>query len=560
MAEEAAVTPPPTTMMIPVPRFIGTILGVVVTVLVSIGIYTWGTTPSLSSLYTGLEPGDASEVVAALQSAGIPYELNAASGSVMVESGRVHEARLKLASQGLPKGTAIGVEMLQQEQNFGTSQFVETARYHHAMETELARTISTMRNVKSARVHLAIPKNSVFVRKREKPSASVTLSLYGGRTIEQGQVNAIIHMVASSISSLATENVTVVDQRGRLLSSGDISSNVAMTAKQYDYSRQVERDYERRIEHLLEPIMGAGKVRATVNAEVDFSQQESTEELYNNANQTVRSEQSSESQRFSKDGGGVPGALANEPPVGGQLVEGAGGAGGVEAKANPLNSTRNSVRNYEVDRTIRHLRQSSGSVKRLTVAVLVDDRVVVEEGETTRTPLTAEEITRITSLVQQTIGYDQQRGDLVNVINASFTPVEELEELPEPSIMENKWVHFALKWIWPFILIMVVIFTILKPSIRGLTSYTPPVPVVELTEGGVAGEAGAGGAGGVAGVIGEGIEGEGGAEGVAQLEMLPGGIPIPSDHDEKVEFAKSMVQQDPKKVANVVKDWIGNEA
>lgn len=558
MAEEAVT--PPTTMMIPVPRFIGTVLGVVVTVLVSIGIYTWGTTPSLSSLYTGLEPGDASEVVAALQSAGIPYELNAASGSVMVESGRVHEARLKLASQGLPKGTAIGVEMLQQEQNFGTSQFVETARYHHAMETELARTISTMRNVKSARVHLAIPKNSVFVRKREKPSASVTLSLYGGRTIEQGQVNAIVHMVASSISSLAPENVTVVDQSGRLLSSGDLSSNVAMTGKQYDYSRQVERDYERRIEHLLEPIMGIGKVRATVNAEVDFSQQESTEELYNNANQTMRSEQSSESQRFSKEGGGVPGALANEPPAGGQLVEGAGGAGGIQAKQNPLNSSRNSVRNYEVDRTIRHLRQSSGSVKRLTVAVLVDDRVVVEEGETTRTPLTNEEITRITTLVQQTIGYDQQRGDLVNVINASFTAVEELEELPEPSIMENMWVHFALKWIWPFILILVVIFTILKPSIRGLTSYTPPAPLVPLNEDGtpMGIEGGEAGAGGVAGALGhEGAEGaEGGA---AQLEMLPGGIPLPSDHDEKVEFAKSMVQQDPKKVANVVKDWIGNE-
>ena len=158
MAEQAATAP--TTMMIPVPRFIGTILGVLVTVLLSIGIYTWGTNPSFSSLYNGLEPGDAAEVVAALQSAGIRYELNAASGSVMVESGRVHEARLNLASQGLPKGTAIGVEMLQEEQSFGTSQFVESARYHHAMETELARTISTMRNVKSSRVHLAIPKNS----------------------------------------------------------------------------------------------------------------------------------------------------------------------------------------------------------------------------------------------------------------------------------------------------------------------------------------------------------------------------------------------------------------
>ncbi|VAW67907.1 Flagellar M-ring protein FliF [hydrothermal vent metagenome] len=541
MAEQAV--PPTTTMMIPVPRFIGAILGVVVTVLVSIGIYTWGTAPSFSSLYIGLEPTDAAQVIAALQSAAIPYELNAASGSVMVASGRVHEARLKLASQGLPKGTAIGVEMLQQEQNFGTSQFVESARYHHAMETELARTISTMRNVKSARVHLAIPKSSVFVRKRVKPSASIVLNLYGGRVIEPGQVNAIVHLTASSIASLSTEHVTVVDQNGRLLSSGDLSSNVAQTAKQFDYIRLVERNYEQRIEHLLEPIMGVGKVRATVNADIDFTTQESTEELFNNANQTVRSEQSSQSNRGGSQAGGVPGALANQPPAGGQLVEGAGGTGEAQENAEPQNTSKNSVRNYEVDRTIRHSRQGSGIVKRLTVAVLVDDKVAIEEGETTRTPLSNEEIARITTLVQQTIGFSEPRGDLVNVINASFTPIEAVEDLPEPSIMDNKWLQLALKWLGPFILILILIFTILKPSIKGLTSYTPPAPLIAAP----AEEEGGAGEGGT------------GAAGTAQLEHQQGAIPLPSDHDEKVDFAKSMVQQDPKKVANVVKDWIGDE-
>ncbi len=543
MAEQATA---PSTMMIPVPRLVGSILGVVVTVLVSIGIYSWGTAPSYAPLYNGLEPSDASEVVTALQAAGIPHELNAGSGSVMVESGRVHEARLKLASQGLPKGTALGVEMLQEEQSFGTSQFVESARYHHAIETELARTISTMRNVKSARVHLAIPKNSVFVRKRDNPSASVALNLYGGRTIEQGQVNAIIHMVASSVSNLATEKVTVVDQSGRLLSSGDMSSNVAMNSKQYDYSRQVEQDYQQRIERLLEPIIGAGKVRATVNADIDFTQQESTEELYNNADQTLRSEQTSESSRFVRETGGVPGALANQPPQGGQLVEGVGEVGDVEQDANPLNRSKNTLRNYEVDRTIRHSRQSSGSVQRLTVAVLVDDRIVVEDGESTRTPLSAEEITRITTLVQQTVGYDEARGDQVNVINASFTPLEEIADLPEPSLMDNKYVQLALKWIWPFLLILVVIFTILKPSISSLTNYTPP-PRQALSRR-------------------EGDE-EGGyeeantaADSVARLAHQGGPIPLPSGHDAKVDFAQSMVQQDAKKVANVVKDWIGSEA
>ncbi|HEY9202211.1 MAG TPA: flagellar basal-body MS-ring/collar protein FliF [Gammaproteobacteria bacterium] len=542
MAEQATA---PSTMMIPVPRLIGSILGVVVTVLISIGIYSWGTAPSYAPLYNGLEPSDASEVVTALQAAGIPHELNAASGSVMVESGRVHEARLKLASQGLPKGTALGVEMLQEEQSFGTSQFVESARYHHAIETELARTIGTMRNVKSARVHLAIPKNSVFVRQRDNPSASVALNLYGGRTIEQGQVNAIIHMVASSVANLAPEKVTVVDQSGRLLSSGDMSSNVAMTAKQYDYSRQVEQDYQQRIERLLEPIIGVGKVRATVNADIDFTQQESTEELYNNADQTLRSEQTTESSRFARETGGVPGALANQPPQGGQLVEGAGEVNAAEEEVNPLNRSRNTVRNYEVDKTIRHSRQSSGSVERLTVAVLVDDRVVVEDGESVRTPLSAEEIARITTLVQQTVGYDEERGDQVNVINASFTPLEEIADLPEPSLMDNKYVQLALKWIWPFLLILVVIFTILKPSISSLTNYTPPRQALPRREGDEEGGN---------------EEGNTAAENVARLAHQGGPIPLPSGHDAKVDFAQSMVQQDAKKVANVVKDWIGSEA
>jgi len=539
MANQAVA---PSTMMIPVPRFIGALLGIVVTVLVSVGIYTWGTSPSFSSLYTALDPSDAAEVVSALQSAGIPYELNAETGSVMVASGRVHEARLNLASQGLPKGTALGVEMLQQEQNFGTSQFIESARYHHAMETELARTISTMRNIKWARVHLAIPKHSVFVRKREHPTASVALNLFGGRTIDKGQVNAIVHLVASGITNLTAENVTVVDQNGRLLSSGEMSSNAAMSGKQYEYSQKVERDFERRIEHLLEPIMGAGKVRATVNAKIDFTRQESTEELFNNAKQTLRSEQSSQTSRLNNlTGNGIPGALSNQPPESGKLVEGAGNtAGRVPGNKAVGNATQNAIKNYEVDRTIRHSRINSSDIKRLTVAVLVDDRVTVEDGETTRTPLTEEELTRIKTLVEQTIGYDKERGDIVDVINASFMQQEAIEALPEPSLMDNKWVQFALKWIWPFILILVVIFTILRPSIKGLTSYVPPTPIAPPESNSDS-------------------KGEGADGNVAQLEHQEEAIPLPLEHDQKVEFAKSMAQQDPKKVANVVKDWVGNE-
>ena len=380
---------------LPVTRQVGLLVGLAASIALGVWVALWATEPNYTALYSGLDTRDAGEVVNALQAATIPYKLDQATGVVMVEAGRVHEARLKLAEQGLPKGTGMGIEMLQEEQSFGTSQFVESARYHHAMETELARTISTMRNVKSARVHLAIPKRSVFVRERTQPSASVALSLFGGRAIEQGQVNSIIHLVASSVPHLSAGQVTVVDQNGRLLSSGDISNNVAMTAKQYEYNRKLEQDYANRIEHLLEPIIGQGKVRATVSAEIDFTEEERTEESFNPARQSVRSEQSSETANYaSAMDGGIPGAQSNQPPEGGRLVQGAGVLDeAVEIQPQPLKSSKNAVRNYELDRTILHKRQGAGLVKRMTVAVLVDDRITVKAGKTERTPLTDDEIT-----------------------------------------------------------------------------------------------------------------------------------------------------------------------
>ena len=317
-----------------------------------------------------------------------------------------------------------------------------------------------------------------------------------------------------------------------------------MTAKQYEYSRQVEEDYARRIERLLEPIVGFGKVRATVNADIDFTQEETTEELFNPERWVVRSEQSSESATMSSAAAaGVPGALSNQPPADATLVEGAGTVeGGPAAGARPQNSSRNMVKNYEVDRTIRHKRQGTGLVKRLTVAVLVDDHVTGEGGDQERTPLTNEEITRLTTLVQQTIGFDQQRGDIVNVINASFTPTEEVEALPEPSIIDQPWVRNLGKQILAGIIILVLVMTIIRPAFKNLAEYTPPAPVLPAP-----GEKGEGGEGGT-----------GGAQ--AQLEHQQSPIPLPSDHDQKVDFAKAMVGQDARRVANVVKDWIGNEA
>jgi len=352
-------------------------------------------------------------------------------------------------------------------------------------------------------------------------------------------VNAIVHLVASSISSLAAENVTVVDQSGRLLSSGDGDSPIAMTSKQFNYTREMEQDYTKRIERLLEPIVGVGKVRATVKADIDFSQEESTEEIYNPDRSAIRSEQDSVNQTFGETGSaGVPGALSNQPPAGGTLAQGAGSVNGADnTQQRPLNSSKNSVKNYEVDRTIRHTKQNPGMIKRLTVGVLVDDHVTGTGANAERTPLTEDEIKRITDLVQQAIGYDQQRGDKVNVINASFTPVAPEEALPAPSLLDQPWIRNLGKQILAGVIILVLIFTIVRPSLKNLTEYTPPAPALAGPR-------------------------EGEEEG-AQGQLTRAGenpLALPNDQNQKLEFAKAMVDQDPKRVANVVKDWIGNES
>jgi flagellar M-ring protein FliF len=320
-----------------------------------------------------------------------------------------------------------------------------------------------------------------------------------------------------------------------------MDSNAAMTAKQYEYNRQVESDYVSRIEHLLEPIVGAGKVRATVNADIDFTEEESTEELFSPNQKSVRSEQASESiSRSATQGEGIPGALSNQPPAGGVLVEGAGSVAADSMDgAQAGNSSKNSVRNYELDKTIRHKRQGTGIVKRLSVGVLIDDQVkLAQGGNETRTPWTDDEIKRFTTLIEQTIGFDQQRGDRVNIINASFSPEVALEELPEPGLMEQPWIRNLGKQLLAGIIILILIFTVLRPTAKKLANYQPPAPLL----------AGPGG----------GEEGTGGMMG--QLEHKSAAIPMPGAEDRKVEFAKSMVDHDAGRVANVVKDWLGNEA
>lgn len=544
-------------------------LGAALAMLMLVGV--WTMSPALTPLYTSLDGKDAADVSTALMAAGIEYELNAASGMIMVESEQLHDARLKMAALGLPKKASMrGMEQLSDEQGFGTSQFVEAARYHHALETELSRTISSLRNVRSARVHLALPKQSVFVRDRIAPSASVVVDLLGGEGINSSSVASIVHLVSSSVPHMSAQQVTVVDQNGRLLSDASNKENsMAMSSKQYQYTRKLEMDLVRRIEMLLTPIIGVGKVRAEVNAEVDFDVIESTTENYDPEKRLVRSEQTSENRKAAgNEEEGIPGALSNQPPGDAKLTENTEITG--ENKSDVINSSRNAVRNFELDRTISHTKRGNGKVKRLTVAVIVDHALLPElaaavpaiagtpasevplpvaAGAATdpvavtapviakkpqkikkvRRELNAEELQRLSVLIQEAIGFNEERGDRVNIISAPFIMTEEMA-IAELAFYEQTWFWPTLKQVGGILLLLYLIFGVLKPSLRNLSNYRPPVVINTADE------------------EEDGIEGEVYAEGEE--------IPLPEDDDSKIEFAKKMVEHDPRRVAKVVKEWV----
>lgn len=537
-------------------------LGAVIALALLIGV--WSMSPNMTPLYSSLDGKDAADVSSALLAAGIEYELNSATGMVMVGRDQLHDARLKMAALGLPKKAAMrGMEQLSEEQGFGTSQFVEAARYHHALEAELSRTISSLRNIRSARVHLALPKQSVFVRDRISPSASVVVDLLGGEGINNSSVASIVHLVSSSVPYLNAQQVTVVDQNGRLLSdASDKESGMAMSSKQYQYTRQLEMDLVRRIEMLLTPIIGVGKVRAEVNALVDFDAIETTSENYDPEKRIVRSEQTSENRKASgNEAEGVPGALTNQPPDEAALTENTEIAG--NGKTDVINSSRNAVRNFELDRTISHTKRGNGAVKRLTVAVLVDHALLPDDAIVPATPpvaagqpatpavtpaaakpklvrraLNAEEINRLTLLVQETIGFSEQRGDRVNVISESFIDAEVIAPI-ETAFYEKDWFFPVLKQAGGALLVLYVIFGVLKPSLKNLSNYRPPVVINAADEEELEGE------------VERNEKGEVVAEGGQE-------IPMPDDHDNKIEFAQRMVEHDPRRVAKVVKEWVAN--
>ena len=518
-------------MRIPAVRQVLLLVGVAGSVAIGIALFLWSQSPAYSQLYGQLAERDASQVVEALRAADIDYKLNPSTGAIMVPESRVHDARLELAANGLPEGTGMGLEMIKEPQGFGVSQFMENARYQHALETELARTIRNVRSVKEARVHLAMPKQTAFVREREGASASVMLNLYGGRQLEPEAADAIVHLVASSVPNLLASDITLIDQHGRLLSANGERKGYALTASQFEHTRTVEQSYRERIVDLLTPLVGAGNVRAQVVADLDFTVKEETREDYDPESTVVRSETVSERQRSggSDAARGIPGALSNQPPEAGGVAP----EEGEDAAATAVNTSREATRNFEVDKTVSRVIAPTGAIRRLSVAVLIDDGAAGETAEGADDGeaggLGDEDIARMTALVKEAVGFDEERGDSVQVINAPFQPAPEVAEPEGPPIWQQPQVLAIGRQVLGAALVLALGFGVLRPMLRGIVqSHQQSSPQL----------AAAGGAGTL------------GAAAQPQPQL---------SYEQKIAAAKNITTYDPARVAQVVKKWVAED-
>jgi flagellar M-ring protein FliF len=530
-------------------RSLVTLAGVAGAIAAAIWLVLWSQGPNYTQLYGALSPSDSLAVVEALNAADIPNRLEPGSGVVLVPADKLQDAKLKLAAKGLPEGDGLGIEMLKQEDAFGGSQFMENARYQLALETEIARTIVRVQGVQSARVHLAVPKPSAFVRDRRRTSASVMLQLHPGIRLDQARVAAIVHLVASSVPELDSENVTVVDQSGTLLSAPGTDDPLAVTSRQLDYQRRVESGLEDRIEALLTPLVGNGRVRASVTADLDFSASERTSEAYDPAQQIVRSEQTSSDQSAGGDlAQGVPGALSIRPPEAAAAPPpraatvtpapqgaapppaaasaAAAAAAAPDAPATPVSTRQQATRNYEIGRTVTHIQQPSGVVRRLSIAVLVDGKPAAEAGQPA-TPYAADELERMTTLVRDAVGFDEARGDKVRVASIDFLPPPEIEPVEETPVWRDPGMLGMARQGLGALLVLVVAFFVLRPLMNSLLKPAP-VALLGAGEPAMAGD---------------------------RLTLSAAAAREAPDYDKQVAAARNLVGQDPRRAAEVVKNW-----
>ena len=533
-------------------------LGVVLFVAIAIVGMVMGRQADYRVLYANLADKDGGAVIAQLTTMNVPYKYTEGGGAILVPADRVHDVRLKLASLGLPKGSVGGFEMMESNR-FGMTQFQERLTFQRGLEGELTRSIQSISSVASARVHLALPNQNGFFREQQKPSASVLLSLHAGRGLDKAQLAGIVHLVSSSVPEMDPASVSVLDDTGKLLSGNTDASGLGVDAEQLQYTQQVEQIYSRRILDILEPLVGKQNVKAQVTAELDFSQTESTTESHK-PNQTpdssaVRSQQTVESVNGQNPNppAGVPGASSNQPPApssapingAAQTLAAAGQAPGGAATSS---SKKESIINYEVDKTVRVVKGASGLIKRINAAVVINNYVKVDEkGKTSTTPLTAAEIEKMTALVREAVGYSQERGDSVNLVNAAFA-ADKAESGEPPLWRQPEVLDTARSFAWPLgtlLLGLVVLFGVVRPALKAMALPPGSHQVASMDEPGGQLDA---------------LE----AEQPERPQLgAPGGShePAPPTISEtRMEEARKLTRDNPAAVANIVKAWINGEA
>ncbi|MES2037575.1 MAG: flagellar basal-body MS-ring/collar protein FliF [Pseudomonadota bacterium] len=560
-AENIAIAPPGPALpgifglpQTPVTRNILLAVGAAITLAIMVGVWLWSQTPDYKVLFSNFNDRDGGAIVASLQQLNIPYKYSEGGNAILVPANQVHDARLKLASQGLPKGGNVGFELME-NQKLGISQILEQVNFQRALEGELARSIQAVSAVQTARVHLAIPKSQVFIRDQQKPTASVLLNLYPSRVLDQQQVSAIVHLVASSVPELSAKNVTIVDQNGNLLS--DTSKQVAnnsLDPSQLKYVQEYQQNIIKRIESIISPIVGANNVRAEATADIDFSRTEQAAETYKPNSppeaSAIRSQQTSESYNKGVNPSGIPGALSNQPPVPATAPIVASGAANTQtAASNAGLMQKDSTMNFEVDKTIRYTQQPMGGVKRLSVAVVINYKTETDKnGKTTTRPLTDIEKTQITDLTREAMGFNKDRGDTLNVVNSPFAspekePIVDLPLWKQPDVLQMA--KEIAKYIGVALVLAYLFFGFLKPMLLKMMGKDKETL--------------------------EAIEAEKRAQEEAEKEEEEAAIVNLSKEAElqntrhgstyemNLEMAKQLAKDDPRIVANVVKAWVSNE-
>ena len=525
--------------------------GIALLVVAAVAAMVMGRQPDYKVLFSNLSDKDGGAIVAQLSQMNVPYKHADGGGAILIPAERVHDVRLRLATQGLPRGSVTGFELMETNR-FGMTQFQERLNFQRGLEGELTRSIQALSSVQGARVHLALPNQNGFFREQQKPSASVLVSLHPGRILDRAQLAGIVHLVASSVPELAPSAVSVLDDTGKLLSqSPDAAGEDGINAQQLLYVQQIEQQYARRIMEILEPVVGRNNVKAQVSAELDFSRTESTSEQFR-PNQTpdsgaIRSQQVLESSgTANKTATGVPGAVANQPPApsaapvnGANPAPTAGGQQGAEEST----SKRESTTNYEVDKTVKVTRGNNWAIKRLSAAVVVNYQALAEEkGGASPKPLTPEQIEQMTGLVRETIGFNKERGDSVNLMNTPFL-TSEAPAAAVPLWRQPETIELAKTFAWPLGAVLfaaLVLLGLVRPALKGTAKPAEAVPV----------------AGGQLSAL------------EADKPDRPA-LPAPTKKDAVVEVtpeqlrleeARVLAKANPVAVANILKTWVHGDA